>query len=330
MCTRDLVDKKNMEKIKSICEGYPDLVMMYITGLAKKTTYTKRSYAYYVCRFLKFMKERLKLNINDTNSFKSIKPMDIDLYIEENKTEENGKEKSATYLNAQFAAIHGFFKFLKRNGYVDDDPCLDTEVPKDNRIHEITVIDSNDMKIIMDNISNGVGTNRAKRTQEKWISRDRLFVALGVSTGLRLSAIVGLDLGDINFEDRSIVVTEKGRVERKVYFGESTEGLLKAWINDRSKMNVVDSKALFIAQGGRRMATRTAQDLMKRITNGTTAHITPHKMRATCATRLYDATGDIYRVQSQLGHKNIQNTQRYAKVSEAKRRESADILDNII
>jgi site-specific recombinase XerD len=50
-------------------------------------------------------------------------------------------------------------------------------------------------------------------------------------------------------------------------------------------------------------------------------------MRATCATKLYEQTGDIYLVQQQLGHKNIENTKRYAKVSETKMREAANILD---
>ena len=53
-------------------------------------------------------------------------------------------------------------------------------------------------------------------------------------------------------------------------------------------------------------------------------------MRATCATRLYDKTGDIYLVQQQLGHKNIRNTQKYAKVSDEKRIEAANILDSLV
>ena len=52
-------------------------------------------------------------------------------------------------------------------------------------------------------------------------------------------------------------------------------------------------------------------------------------MRATCATKLYEKTGDIYLVQQQLGHKSIKNTERYAKVSEERRREAADILDSL-
>ena len=329
MCARDTVDQKNIDKVREICNGYPDLVLSYIIGLRKKTTYTQKAYAYYVCRFLDYVAKELKLNIMDVDSYKGIKPMNIDFYLNSIRVKQDGSENSATYITANFASIHGFFKFLKRNGYIDSDPCSDTETPKDNKVHQITVIDNDDLDTMMKNIGNGVGSAKARHTQEKWMSRDKAFISLGVTTGLRLSAIVGLDMNDIDFDEQSILVTEKGNIQRKVYFGDTTKETLKAWIGDRANMKICDINALFIAQGGRRMATRTAQDLMARITNGTKKHITPHKMRATCATRLYEATGDIYRVQTQLGHKNIENTKRYASVSEEKKRESANILDSI-
>ena len=75
------------------------------------------------------------------------------------------------------------------------------------------------------------------------------------------------------------------------------------------------------------MSVRAVQKRFKMLSEETGKKITPHKMRATCATRLYESTGDIYLVQQQLGHKSIENTKRYAKVSDEKRREAASILD---
>ena len=57
--------------------------------------------------------------------------------------------------------------------------------------------------------------------------------------------------------------------------------------------------------------------------------VSPHKMRSTCAVNLYDKTGDIYLVKEVLGHKNIANTQRYARVSANRKREAAAILDEL-
>ena len=66
---------------------------------------------------------------------------------------------------------------------------------------------------------------------------------------------------------------------------------------------------------------------IKRYTKGINKHITPHKMRSTCAMKLYDKTGDIYLTAQQLGHANIKNTMIYAKATDEKRRMAAEILD---
>lgn len=329
MCARDEVDRNNMLKAIEICSNYKD-VIYYINSLGKKTSFTKKSYAYYTCKFLDYITETKGITFDDVNNYSKILPMDIDMYMERIRYNDNGKEKSGTYRCANLAAIHGFFKFLKRNRYIQNDPCEEIEIPKDNNIHEITTINNDDLSAIMENIKNGVGSQKAKATQKKWQTRDIALVTLGMTTGLRVGAIVGLDVNDINFEEKTIVVTEKGDIQRKVYLGDKTINTLHNWLNDRNKMKLVDIEALFIAQGGRRIATRTVQDVMKRLTNGIQKRITPHKMRATCATKLYEATGDIYLVQQQLGHKNIENTKRYTQVGEDKKIRSAQILDNLI
>ena len=77
------------------------------------------------------------------------------------------------------------------------------------------------------------------------------------------------------------------------------------------------------------MSVDAVEKRFVQIAEGTGKKLTPHKMRATCATRLYEQTGDIYLVQQQLGHKNIKNTERYAKVSDQKMTEAANILNNL-
>ena len=64
-------------------------------------------------------------------------------------------------------------------------------------------------------------------------------------------------------------------------------------------------------------------------TNNINKHITPHKLRSTCATTTYKKTGDIYLTASVIGHKNIQNTRRYAMVDESERKAAALKLDSI-
>lgn len=324
MCARNEVDKKNMESVDRIVEPYPIELKRYIYSLASKTTYTKKVYAYYVSCFLDYLK-----NNNGKYNYKNVKPMDIDVYMENIKYDDNGKEKSATYRAANLAAISGFYKFLRRNEIIKNNPCEGTEFPKDNTIKEIITIDDNDLNIIINNIKNGIGSHKARATQAKWVNRDIALITLGMSTGLRISAIVGIDLDDINFDEQTIIVTEKGNKQRTVFFGNRTAKVLNDWIEDRKELASDSEKALFICQSGKRIAVRTVQDRFKQISEGTGKKITPHKMRATCATRLLEKTGNIYLVKDQLGHKNISSTEHYARNSDKARREAANLLDII-
>jgi len=321
MCARDEVDQKNIKTINRIISNYPEEVKGYINSLYNKTSYTKMVYTRYIIRFIDYINKTLKLN----NNYNKIKPMHIDLYIKEIGCD----DKSATYIVANIAAIKGFFNYLYKNDIIKSNPCSNIESPKDNKEHEIITISDDDLNILINNIKNGVGNDRAKARQEKWISRDIAILTLGITTGLRVSAIVGIDIDDVDLAERCITVTEKGNIQKKIYIGNKTVNALVDWIIDRQYMVDESERALFICQGNHRMSVRAVENRFKAISEATGKKITPHKMRATCATRLYEQTGDIYLVQQQLGHKNIANTQRYAKVSEERKREAANILDSL-
>ena len=330
MSSRYEVDKKNNEKMLKVISNYPQIVARYIDSMPRKTSFTKLEYARYTCRFLEYIKITTEYDIFDNNIYKNIKPMDIDSYMESIRYDDNGKEKSGMYRAAQLAAIKGFFKFLKKNGITIINPCDDTEVPKEMKEHEIVTISREDFEKMIHNIKYGVGSIKAAETQKKWRSRDLAIIMLGLTTGLRLSAIVGIDTGDIDFNNKTIKVVEKSGTYRTVYIGENTAKILENWLCDRELLiNDANEDAVFISQTRKRMTPRAMEYIMERITYNTEAKITPHKMRATCATRLYEETGDIYLVQQQLGHKSIKNTERYAKVSNERKIQAANILDSL-
>jgi len=328
---RNKVDHDNMLLMNKVTTGYPIIVRKYLNSLSRKTSHTKLAYARYICYFLDYMNSSLNNNIFDENNYKNVRPMDIDAYMEFIRYDHNGNEKSGMYRAAQLAALKGFFKFLKKNNIICTNPCDDTEIPKDTKEHEIVTISSDDYRKILDNIKYGVGNSKAVETQRKWRSRDLAILLIGITTGLRASAIINMDVDDINFDDKSINVVEKGNVKRKVYFGNNTNDALVAWLKDRDCMlGKSDEKAVFVSQYKTRISKRSLENLISRITYNTSVKITPHKMRSTCATRLYEQTGDIYLVQEQLGHKNIKNTERYARMSDTRKRSAADVLDSLL
>jgi site-specific recombinase XerD len=170
-----------------------------------------------------------------------------------------------------------------------------------------------------------------KGRYKKYINRDVAIVEIGCSIGLRVSAIVNIDIEDIDMENNKMYVIEKGKKGRNVYFGDNTKESILTWISDRREITGNDTGALFISKNKTRMSRDAVSDMLKSAVKeaGIEKRITPHKMRSTCAMNLYQKKGDIYLVQQQLGHKNIENTMIYAKATENQMIEAAAALDSI-
>ena len=167
---------------------------------------------------------------------------------------------------------------------------------------------------------------------EKMRNRDLCILKLGLSTGLRVSAISQIDLDDIDWSNNQIRVTEKGDVDNYVLIGENLKKQIKLWVDDRNKyFDKCSTGALFVSQHKKRISIDTINRIMTKYTAGITdKHVTPHVMRHSCATNLYEKTGDIYLCAKQLNHKNVATTQRYAEISKAKQKRASNILDDMI
>ncbi len=314
-------------KINKMLDGQPEILHSYSYSFIGKEITTKKAYIGYVITFINFLQDEIKLNINDVNAYKNVRPSHINRFMEYVKYT-NGKENGASIRATKLYAVSNFFEFLIDEGIVDSNPCQRIKPPKEKFEKEIIALNTEEIKILEENIKNGVGSHRSVERNKKWINRDLAIIMLGCSTGLRVSAIAQINLNDINFSQHKIRVIEKGGIGKYVYIGNNVEKQLLTWINDREKiMNKNDCSALFISNQKKRITTECIRQIIKRNTYNINKNITPHKMRATCATRLYEQTGDIYLVQQQLGHSNIKNTRKYAKVNTNKLREAANILD---
>ena len=317
------------KKINEMLKGKPKILKDYSFSFISKEVTTKKAYIGYIITFLDFVVNELEMDVNNVDTYRQICPSHINRFMEYIKYT-NGKENGASIRATKLYAVSNFFEFLIGEGYINNNPCQRIKPPKENFEKEIVSMDIAEIKILEDNIKNGVGSHRSKERNKKWINRDLAIVMLGCSTGLRVSAITQINIDDINFSQHKIRVVEKGGIGKYVYIGNKVENQLLAWIEDRKEI-INDSQyaPLFISNQKKRMTTECVRQLIKRNTYNIDKNITPHKMRATCATRLYEQTGDIYLVQQQLGHKNIENTRRYAKVSEDRKKEAALILDSI-
>ncbi len=144
-----------------------------------------------------------------------------------------------------------------------------------------------------------------------------------LSTGCRLSELVGLPIDRIDWQSRSIKVLGKGSKERTVYFSVRAKIAMEAYLNERK-----DSFTALFASAHGAMNMRTIQTIVRDLGRraGLSCRVHPHKLRHTFATRALGAGMDIVMIQRLLGHENLDTTQIYAELAESAVRHSYEQL----
>ena len=271
------------------------------------------------------------MDCGNIKTYDKIKPADITMYIDYYR--HDGKEKGDSAVAVMFNAIKSFYTFLEINDYITKNPCRRLKAPKVNQAPKPVSLTKEEIESIKNCILYNEGTFfNNDENEEYWRYRDYLIFTLGCRTGLRCSAIAAIDIDDINFEQGYITVIEKGNVEKNVHIGENTKDIINEWMKMRNRLLVDKSvRALFITKHQKRISTSDIGYLINRYATIAVPnkHITPHKMRSTCATNLWSETHDIYMVANQLGHKNLANTRRYTDISEKELKKVAEIMDNL-
>jgi integrase/recombinase XerC len=143
--------------------------------------------------------------------------------------------------------------------------------------------------------------------------RDRAILELLYSSGLRLAELVSLDLVSINHSDSTVTVVGKGRKERLVPVGSHALEAIEVWLQARKERASSQCNALFITRRGTRLAARSVQDRLKKLSQkqGLDVSVHPHMLRHSFASHLLESSGDLRAVQELLGHANLSTTQIY-------------------
>jgi integrase/recombinase XerC len=143
--------------------------------------------------------------------------------------------------------------------------------------------------------------------------RDRAMFELFYSSGLRLSELLGLKLGDVDFADATVRVTGKGRKSRVVPVGRFALDALRAWLEQRGSVAPAGEQALFLSERGAPLKPRTVQLRLKQwaLRQGIDQPVHPHMLRHSFASHVLQSSGDLRAVQELLGHASISTTQVY-------------------
>lgn len=146
--------------------------------------------------------------------------------------------------------------------------------------------------------------------------RDLAAAELLISSGLRVSELVSLNLENCSFDCREVRVTGKGSKERVVPFGSKAEEKLRAWLAVRDTFRPLEN-ALFLNRFGKRLSARSIESALKKLAlkAGLDIRIFPHKLRHSFATELVEHGADLRSVQEMLGHSSLAATQIYTNLN---------------
>lgn len=322
-------ENKLLNKIKN----YPKYITEFYYYLNLKSHTTKKEYINNVLRFLNYLNEDIigitPNQLDDINAFK------IQEYISNiNYYEKDGemKEIKSSTKAIIYSSLNSFFNFLYYNKYITSNPFIESKIERPKiQENDITFLTPDEVKIIENNILKCIGKDIVKSRQEIWKYRDLLLFRIPVITGIRVTALSEININDINFKNKTITVTEKGNITKKINIDEKTKEYLVKWlINRKDILDEHETKAVFISNRKERLTVRSIENIISKYTYIIpNKHITPHKLRSTCGTNLYQAKKDVYLVSNVLGHKSTVPTKRYVKVFDEDKKDAINTLANL-
>jgi integrase/recombinase XerD len=213
------------------------------------------------------------------------------------------------------AAVRQFHRYLAAEGHRADDPAALLDKPR--------VPQGIPKPLSEPEIEQLLATTEGDGALDL---RDRAMVELMYATGMRVSELCGLSLGDLDLEEQLVRVLGKGSKERIVPFGRPAARSIEAWLGDRGRGALTpkvwarrgDAEAIFLGARGRRLTRQNVWNVLHQRAErcGLGDKMSPHVLRHSCATHLLDHGADLRIVQELLGHASISTTQVYTKVSQ--------------
>lgn len=326
---------KNIELIRNICDELPSYVRNFFRAIQQsKASRTRLGYARDLKTFFEYVVEcYTDKNLNDLKdvSLDILSSIDstfiedymdhLQMYRKDGRIVTNGKAS----IKRKIVSLNVFYAYFYKNDLVSQNPVAKIERPKVPD-KQIVRMDAAETAHFLDTVEYGLNlTSKQQKYHEKTKTRDLALLTLMLSTGIRISECVGLDINHVDFDNLCIKIIRKGGKEAIVYFSDEAVEPLQDYIKERKKINAQDGheNALFLSSQKKRIGVRTVENLVKKYSQSAVPlkHITPHKLRSTYGTALYQETSDIYLVADVLGHTDVNTTRKhYADIDNERKR----------
>lgn len=311
------------DKMKVKLQGMPKILNEYCTSMrANRKAYT--TVGVYINNVLHFANFVCDSNITE-DFYKNITPGDVESYmisLETRETKDGVKRTGDDILQARWSSLNTFFEWLIQRGHIDKNPIKVVNRPKNNTEHRVKYLDKTEIKKLL---------RAVDKNPDKVMSlRDKTVISLDLATGLRVSALLNINIEDIDFENNTIKVIEKRQKVRNIYIGENIKELLREWIDVRNEAFAdANTSALFVSQKRNRLSVDSASEMLEKYCAAAgIKRITFHKIRSTAACTLAKAGLPLKAIQKQLGHSSSQTTLIYLDVFSEDEDKARGILDN--
>ena len=235
---------------------------------------------------------------------------DVEAYIAHLRAEARAPSSVARAL----VAVRGLHRFLADEGMAPTDPSADVEAPRVPQGLPKALAEDEVERLL----AAVVGDDAVAR-------RDRAMLEVLYGTGLRISELVGLSLGDVDLDGALLRALGKGSKERIVPIGRLAREALARWLDPGGRPELAperwarrgDAEAVFLNARGGRLSRQGAWGIIRGYGDraGLGDRLSPHVLRHSCATHMLNRGADIRAVQELLGHASISTTQVYTKVS---------------
>ncbi len=234
-------------------------------------------------------------------------------------TDDDGRPRyKASSVARTLVAVRSFHGFCAEEGHAQADPSAEVAAPRVPSALPKALTEA-EVEALLDAV---VG-------DEPPALRDRAMLETLYATGVRISELVGLNLGDLDLEDGYLRAFGKGAKERVVPVGRAARVALSAWLPARAALiqsgaarRRADPDAVFVNPAGRRLTRQGAWKIVRAhgLRAGLGGRLSPHVLRHSCATHMVEHGADLRVVQELLGHASVSTTQVYTRVTQARLR----------
>jgi len=273
--------------------GYLAEYLEYLAHIKKYSSHTIKAYRQDIRQYVNYFRENdLEVSKDAIRDYISVIFM---------------RTKNKATLSRKIKAIRSFYRYLVRQGKMEKNPFDVVSTPKeDKKLPE--VLTEREMADFLDRLPGGTFIELRNRAVFEFL----------YATGLRISELVNVRMGDINFNERMVRVLGKGNKERIVPFNDVAGGALSRYLESARKKFKGPVDYLFLNNRGAKITERGIEKILQNVYGevmGINKRVYPHLFRHSFATHLLQRGANLRVIQELLGHSSLSTTERYTSLN---------------